>query len=251
MTKSQAGPFLSVVIPAYNERQRIASTLDAVTAYLVQQSYDWNVTVVDDGSCDDTSAVVTKCSAQESRIHLLPYSPNRGKGHAVRYGMQRVTGAWRLFMDADNATSIDHLESMLPLLDEQISDVIIGSRKISGARTIVSQPWWKESLGNLGGLLIRILVLPGIEDSQAGFKVFRSDVVERIFPLLTIDRWAFDVELLAVAKHFGYRIHEHPIRWFDDKNTKVKLMSYPEALLDVLRIRRRLKKRGLPDTPDP
>jgi dolichyl-phosphate beta-glucosyltransferase len=249
MSESQAGPFLSVVIPAYNEQQRLAATLDSVTAYLDGQDYDWDVTVVDDGSNDETSAIVRCHSASVSRIHLLQYSPNRGKGYAVRHGMQRVTGAWRLFMDADNSTSIDHLDAIRPFLDDATFDIVIGSRRAPGARTVVHQSWWKEALGDLGGLWIRGIALPGIKDSQAGFKIFRSDVAERLFPLLTLDRWAFDVELLAIAQHFGYSIHEHPIQWFNDPDTKVTPGSYVEALQDVLRVRHNLKH-GVYGAPD-
>ncbi|MEO2028385.1 MAG: dolichyl-phosphate beta-glucosyltransferase [Fuerstiella sp.] len=248
MPERQASSFLSVVVPAYNEQRLLMATLDSVTEYLDQQDYTWDVTVVDDGSSDETSAIVRDRSSTSSGVRLLQYLPNRGKGYAVRYGMQRVNGAWRLFMDADNSTSIEHLDEVLPLMDENW-DIVIGSRRTTGARTVVHQPWWKETLGDLGGLWIRTIALPEILDSQAGFKIFRSDVVERIFPLLTLDRWAFDVELLAVARHFGYRIHEIPIQWFDDPHSKVTSASYLQALLDVVRVRRNLK-RGVYDLPD-
>ncbi|HIE99301.1 MAG TPA: glycosyltransferase, partial [Fuerstia sp.] len=127
MPERQASSFLSVVVPAYNEQRLLMATLDSVTEYLDQQDYTWDVTVVDDGSSDETSAIVRDRSSTSSGVRLLQYLPNRGKGYAVRYGMQRVNGAWRLFMDADNSTSIEHLDEIRPLLMDGDCDVVIGS----------------------------------------------------------------------------------------------------------------------------
>lgn len=242
MPESQPSPFLSVVIPAFNEQQRLAGTIDSVTSYLEKQNYTWDITVVDDGSTDDTAVIVRDRQRCSDRVRLLQAAQNRGKGYAVRIGMQHVHGLWRLFMDADNSTTIDHLDEMLPLLADGRFDIVIGSRKARNSRTVVRQPRWKEALGDLGGLLIRTLVLPEIADSQTGFKILRNNVAERILPLLTIDRWAFDVELLAIAVQHGYRIHEAPVQWFNDIDTKVTLTSYAGALRDVLKVRRNLKR---------
>src|SRR5688572_12320893 len=196
--------FLSVVIPAYNEEKRLPHTLRAVLAYLKKQSYEWEIAIVDDGSTDGTAAFVKEVMQSEPRIKLLQYGENHGKGYAVRYGMTRVTGKYRLFMDADNSTTIDHFEKFLPYF-EQGYDVVIGSRDIEGADIAIHQALWKEKLGDLGNIWIRFWAVRGIRDTQAGFKVFADYAATAVFPYLTLDRWAFDVEALGVAQRKGFK----------------------------------------------
>ncbi len=238
MSASDTGTFLSVVIPAYNEELRLPQTLSAVVDYLRRQAYTWDVVVVDDGSRDRTTQVVETARAGDNRVRLLEYEVcgNHGKGYAVRYGMLHVSGKYRLFMDADNSTTVDHFERFLPLL-EGGADVVIGSRAAEGAEIAVHQAWWKEFLGVLGNRWIRFWAVPGIQDTQAGFKVFTAAATENVFPRLTIDRWGFDVEALAVARRRGYKIAERPIKWADDPNTKVGFKTYFEVLLEVVKIR--------------
>ncbi len=228
--------FLSVVIPAYNEQERLPHTLKAVETYLKKQNYTWEIAVVDDGSKDKTADLVRAASIVEPRIRLLQYGKNRGKGYAVRFGMTHVSGQYRLFTDADNSTTIDHFAKFLPLL-QQGFDVVIGSRDVKGADIAVHQPKWKELLGNLGNLWIQFWAVPGIKDTQAGFKVFTSKAAADVFPYLTIDRWGFDVEALAVAKQRGYKISEQPIRWVNDPNSKVSFKTYLEVLKEVVQVR--------------
>ncbi len=156
--------------------------------------------------------------------------------------MLHATGKYRLFMDADNSTAIDHIECFLPLLKSGC-DVVIGSRAVPGTQIVVRQPKWKEFLGKLGNRWIRFWAVPGINDTQAGFKVFRDDVACSIFPLLTIDRWAFDVELLAIARRRGYRIAEVPIRWTNYADSKVTIRSYFEVLIDAVQVRLNIWKK--------
>lgn len=242
MSETRSKPFLSVVIPAFNEQYNLPSTLESITSWLQTQNFAWDVTVVDDGSTDETGRIVSDWSREHEGVRLLQYRPNRGKGFAVCHGMTQVRGDWRLFTDADNSTSIDHVEQLLVKLEGGETDLVIGSRRTSGANIDVHQSWWKELFGDLGSLWIRAFAVPGIRDTQAGFKLVRGDAADRLFPLLTVERWAFDVELLAVAQHLGYRICEHPIRWSNDPNTKVSLGSYFQVLVDVLRIRRNLNR---------
>ena len=229
-------PFLSVVIPAYDEEARLPKTLQSVTSYLTKQDYSWEIAVVDDGSKDRTADVVREATVTEPRIKLLQYGPNRGKGYAVRYGMTHVAGEYRLFMDADNSTTIDHFAKFRPLFDMGF-DVVIGSRDIKGAEIAVHQSWFKERLGDLGNLWIQFWAVPGIWDTQAGFKVFKSDVAADVFPRLTIDRWGFDVEALAVARRLDYKISEQPIRWENDPNSKVSAKAYLDVLREVVEVR--------------
>ena len=228
--------FLSVVIPAYNEAKRLPATLKSVAAFLKSKPYAGEIIVVDDGSRDLTAQVVRAASIANHNIRLLQYGGNRGKGYAVRYGMVRGRGKFRLFMDADNSTTIDHFDKFYPLLSQGF-DVVIGSRDVAGAQIGVHQPWWKEKLGDLGNLWVQCWAVPGISDTQAGFKVFTDKATEAVFPALTIDRWGFDVEALAVARAKGYTISEQPIRWINDPNSKVKTSAYLEVLKEVVEVR--------------
>ncbi len=232
-------PYLSVVIPAYNEESRLPHTLRATIAYLQKQLYAWEIAVVNDGSKDKTADIVREFAMQEKRVSLLQYEGNRGKGYAVRYGMTHVHGEVRVFMDADNSTSIDHVEKFFPKLKEGY-DVVIGSRDVEGATISVHQAKWKELLGDLGNIWIQAWAVPGIKDTQAGFKMFTKRASEDVFPYLTIDRWGFDVEALAVARMKGYKISEQPIVWINDPNSKVSASAYVEVLKEVVQVRRNM-----------
>lgn len=229
-------PFLSVIIPAYNEENRLPATLKATRLYLQKQPYTWEIAVVNDGSRDRTSDVVKEARLMDSRVHLLQYGQNRGKGYAVRFGMLHTTGQFRLFMDADNSTTIDHFEKFLPWFEKGY-DIVIGSRDIAGADIAIHQPWYKELLGNLGNLWVQFWAVPGIRDTQAGFKVFTRTAAQAIFPHLTIDRWGFDVETLAVARLKGFKIAERPIHWVNDPNSKVSAGAYLDVLKEVVQVR--------------
>lgn len=228
--------FLSVVIPAYNEAKRLPKTLKATMKYLSEQDYSWEIAVVDDGSKDETADLVREASVVDSRVQLLQYGENRGKGYAVRYGMTHVSGEYRLFMDADNATTVDQVKNFLPYMSMGF-DVVIGSRDVPGADVAVHQPWWKEKLGDLGNLWIQVWAVPGIGDTQAGFKLFSAKASEEVFSRLTLDRWGFDVEALAVARRLGYKISERPIRWVNDPDSKVSVKAYLQVLREVVQVR--------------
>ncbi len=235
-------PHLSVVIPAYNEQRRLPGTLDEVLAYLARQSYDAEVLVVDDGSTDATAAVVRERIGGPIPLRLVTHSDgtNHGKGAAVRRGMLEAQGRFRLFMDADNSTTLDHVERFWPHFEDGC-DVVIGSRDVPGAHIAVHQPWYKELAGNLGNLIIRALVVPGVKDTQAGFKMLSQRSAEDVMPRLTVERWGFDVELLAVARRRGYRIQEVPINWVNAPNSKVRALTYLEVLGEVWQVRRNLR----------
>jgi dolichyl-phosphate beta-glucosyltransferase len=232
---------LSVVIPAYNEEKRIPNTLNDVMEYLKSQPYTSEVLVVDDGSKDGTAEAVRR---DPNNVELIQYpdGQNRGKGYAVRYGMMKATGKYRVFMDADNSTTINHVEQFFPLFEEGY-DVVIGSRDIKGANVAVAQSWIKELAGKLGNLFIRFMAVRGIHDTQAGFKMFTDRAADTVFPLLTIDRWGFDVEILAVACHKKLAIKEMPITWVNDEESKVKASAYLQVFGEVVRVRINLIKR--------
>lgn len=238
----EPGVKLSVVIPAYNEERRLPRTLDDVLSYLGAQTYRSEVIVSDDGSTDRTVAVARASDGGRVALRLVRAADkkNHGKGAAVRMGMLAALGAYRLFMDADNSTTVDHVERFWAFFQAG-HDVVIGSRDVPGSVVVVHQPWHKELAGNLGNVVVRSLAVPGIYDTQAGFKMFTAKVVADVFPKLTINRWGFDIEILAVARHLGYRIKEAPITWLNDPESKVKASTYVEVLGEVWRIRRNLR----------
>jgi dolichyl-phosphate beta-glucosyltransferase len=238
----QPHPHLSVVIPAFNEAQRLPETLRSVLGYLEAQPYDSEVLVVDDGSRDQTPEIVRKWLAKRVPVRLAqhPGGVNLGKGAAVRAGMLAAGGRFRLFMDADNSTTVDQVERFWPWLDKGF-DVVIGSRDVEGAVLPVRQPLYKVLAGDLGNMIIRMLVLPRIYDTQAGFKVLTARAALDIFPRLTIDRWGFDVEVLAVARWLGFRIKELPITWVNSPDSKVRSSAYLQVLREVWQVRRNLK----------
>lgn len=236
---------LSVVIPAYNEEPRLPGTLRHVLGYLSAQPYRSEVLVVDDGSRDASAAIVRGWPHGCVPVRLIwhPDRSNHGKGAAVRRGMTEAAGDFRLFMDADNSTTLDQVERFWPFF-EQGFDLLIGSRKIAGACVAVHQPWYKETAGRFGNLIIRLLAVPGIRDTQAGFKIFTRRSVEIIFPRLTVDRWGHDVEILVIARKHGLKFREVPITWINSPGSKVSLRSYLQVFVEVVRIRRNLS-RGL------
>ena len=228
--------FLSVIIPAYNEGKRIAKTLLAVDGFLRRQTYEYEIIVVDDGSKDKTAEVVETLKNQVQNLKLIDEKVNHGKGWAVRRGMLEARGQYRMFMDADNSTTIDQVINFLPYFNESY-DVVIGSRRIKGAVIAVKQPWIRDFLGGIFRLIVHALVPLRVADSQAGFKVFSQKAVEVIFKKQTIFRWAFDVEVLAIARLLGFRIKEVPIYWVNDLESHVKLSGMIKMLWEVWQVR--------------
>ena len=233
---------LSVVIPAYNEELRLPHTLGSVAGYLCLQAYGSEIIVVDDGSTDGTAKVVRAVATGKIPVRLCahPDGANRGKGASVKLGMQHASGDYRLFMDADNSTTIDQVERCWPAF-ERGCDVVIGSRKVAGAEIVVRQAWYKELAGRFGNLFIQLLVAPGISDTQAGFKAFTRRSAEEIFPRLSIDRWGFDFEIVAVSFALRHRVCEVPIRWVNSPDSKVRLGSYFQVLSEVWHVHRNCK----------
>lgn len=228
---------LSVIIPAYNEEKRIGQTLLAIGQYLSRQNYESEVITVNNNSKDKTVEIARQTGKDFKNFKVID-EPKPGKGHAVTAGMLAATGDLRLFTDADNSTSIDQIERMYPYLDQGY-DVVIGSLAVPGAKVIRDggEPLWRVILGKLGNKWIQIFAVWGINDTQRGFKVFTARAVQAIFPKLTIFGWGFDVEVLALAKKYKYKIKEVPITWDNDPDSKVNIWAYPQVLLQTLKVR--------------
>lgn len=232
-------PYLSVIIPAYNEEKRIAHTLKRIKEYLSQQDYSYEVLVVVDGAKDKTAEAAEGFAAGWPQLKIIKNKINHGKGYVVRQGMLEAKGEYRVFTDADNSTDIKHLEKLLPKF-KQGFDVAIGTRDyrdVIGATQAVPQSKFKRFLGDAGNLFIQFLVVPGIWDTQAGFKGFTAEATQKIFSRTTIDRWGFDVEVLALVKEFGYKIAKIPLYWENDVQSHVKFSSYLGVLRDTIKVR--------------
>lgn len=228
-------PYLSVIIPAYNEARRISKTLLDIDKKLSAQTYEYEVIVVNDGSTDNTAEVVKSFLGTVKNLKVIDNQLNSGKGAVVKQGMLEAKGAIRLFTDADNSTSIDQFEKMIPYFKEY--DVVIGSRAVKGAVLDPAEPWYRQIPGKMGNIFIQLLLLPGIWDTQCGFKAFKEEAAEKIYPLMKITRWGFDAEALALAKHFGLRVKEMPVHWQNDVFSHVKLSAYLQVLIETIKIR--------------
>lgn len=231
--------YLSVIVPSYNEEKRITKTLNIISDFLKKQSYTYEIVVAADGPKDKTIDIVKDLSLTMPNIVLIDRKQNKGKGYTVKEGMLKARGKIRLFTDADNSTDISYFEKMQPLFDKGY-DIVITTRDpkdAPGATQEVSQAWYKRLMGNMGNLYIQIFAVPGIWDTQNGFKAFRDYAAEKIFPKTKIERWAFDVEVLALARKFNYKIGIVPIHWINDLSSHVSLAAYFKVLLDVLKIR--------------
>ena len=242
-------PHLSVIIPAYNEEKRISATLLDIDKYLSRQNYQYEIIVVSDGSTDDTVNVVRNLKSQISNLKVIDNKKNCGKGCVVKQGMLEAKGEYRLFTDADNSTTIDHLDKFWPFFSaprgrdlasggKEGYDTVIGSIEIKGAKIKEEAAWYRRLLGKYSKYVIRILAgLWEIHDSQRGFKLFTAKAAEKIFPKQTIMRWGFDIEILVLAKKMGFKIKEVPVNWSNPGESKVTLKSYIKTFQELLKIK--------------
>jgi dolichyl-phosphate beta-glucosyltransferase len=229
-----AGPGLSVVIPAFNEAARLPRTLERVRAFLQARGGSHEVLVVDDGSTDGTAALAR--GAGGAWLTVLENGVNRGKGFSVRRGMLAARGERRLMSDADLSTPIEELDALWARMDQGY-DVVIASRALPQSRVEVHQGAFRENIGRLFNLLVRTAALPGLRDTQCGFKLFSAAAAEAAFSRTRLDGFAFDVEALFVARALGFRVAELPVVWRNDAATRVGWWKGMAAFADVLRIR--------------
>jgi dolichyl-phosphate beta-glucosyltransferase len=234
--------YLSVIIPAYNEEKRLPKTLEEINNYLRKQNFESEIIVVSDGSTDRTCEIVEKLKSQIPNLKLICEKINRGKGYGVKIGMLNAKGKYRLFTDADNSTPISEIEKFWPEF-EKGADVVIASRDIKGAILNPPQTLFRRFVGEVFKYLRKIIVgLWEIQDTQCGFKCFKGEVAEKIFPKCKIERFAFDPEVLLIAKKMGFKIKEVPVYWKNDLRSKVKFKSMVKMLIDLFKIRINLLK---------
>ncbi|WP_327328421.1 glycosyltransferase family 2 protein [Streptomyces sp. NBC_01210] len=240
------GVDLSVVVPAYNEEGRLRPTLDAICAHLRAEPGrwgNWELIVVDDGSCDATAKIAQEAAAEEQRIHLVSSDGNRGKGSALRLGVLASYGRRVLITDADLATPIEELDRLDKQLAAEDSAAAIGSRAHPDSRIEVHQRRMREWLGRMGNRLIRAVAVSGIHDTQCGFKLFDGDKARAAFADSRLDGWGIDVEILRFFRRQGWRVTEVPVRWSHQAGSKVRPLDYGKVLLELLRLRARAVRR--------
>lgn len=234
-------PYLSVIFPAYNEEKRIPATLEKTYGYLKKQKYSWEIIVVDDGSSDETVSRVQTLSHKIPNLRIIDNKKNKGKGGVVKQAMLESKGEWRLFTDADNSTPIDQIEKLWKYKEEY--PVIIGSRYIGKGSIKKAQPWYRKVISRASNLLIKLLAVKGIEDTQCGFKLFKAEAAEKIFPHQTIMRWAFDIEILGLAQKLNLPIKEVAVNWYNSAESKVRAVkALFRSFVELIKIWWRLKK---------
>ncbi len=230
----ESQPLVSVIIPSYKEGERIGTTLLEVGKYFKQKDMSYEILVVVDGSPDNTAEVARNYALQMDNIRVIDNPENHGKGYVVRQGLLEATGKYRLFMDADGSTSITHLESFFPALEEG-NDVVIGSRDIEGSFIQVHQPRYREIMGDMGNWAIRIVLgLWSYKDTQCGFKVLTAEAAEQVASRMVVDRFGFDYELIILAHKLGFKVKQLPVRWMNEEGSTVGGLFGPNGFIQVL-----------------
>ena len=232
---ARASRDVSIVVPAFNEESRIGATLDDLSRFLAAQPWQWEVRVVDDGSADSTCRIVEDWQGREPNI-VLQREPHRGKGGAVKAGLLASTARFRFICDADLSMPVGELPRFLP---PQLADfdVAIGSREGVGARR-VGEPMIRHVAGRIFNYAVQRLTIPGINDTQCGFKMFTGAAADAIFPHVTVDGWAFDIEVLSIARARAMRIVEVPIEWHYRRASQLSLVRDGASMFrELLRIR--------------
>lgn len=236
-------PYLSVLIPAYKEGERIGHNLLEIDHYLKGKDYSYEIIVLVDGSPDNTAEIASNYALRIPHLRVINNSENHGKGYVVRQGLLEGKGRYRLFLDADGSTSITHLDTFLPHF-EAGCDVVIGSRKVEGAFVQVHQPRYREIMGEGGNWLIRILLgLWRYPDTQCGFKMLTAEAADAVASRMVVDRFGFDFELIVLAEKLGFRIKQLPVRWMNEEGSTVSLTGkngFIQVLIDLFKTRWRL-----------
>jgi dolichyl-phosphate beta-glucosyltransferase len=228
---------ISIVIPAFNEAKRICSTLRKIDTYFEIRAQPFEIIVVDDGSTDNTADVVLAESQESKSVRLLSNRSNKGKGFSVRRGVLNSTYSLILMSDADLSTPIEEVEKLFFWLSRGY-DIAIGSRGLRESEILERQPWYRQNMGRVFNLFVKMLVLGGINDTQCGFKLFPEETAKKLFSVTKIDGFAFDVEILFLARKSEYKIKEVPVRWINSPSSKVRILQDSFLMFfDLIRIR--------------
>ncbi len=234
---------LSIVFPAFNEEERIEKSLNRTREYCIANVPDYEVIVVDDGSKDNTAKIVFAMTQRWPLLRLIKLPQNRGKGAATRQGVLAAKLEWILCSDVDLSTPIQDVEKLLAATEQ--APVVIGSRSIEGANIARRQPWYRVLMGRFFNVLARLSGVPGYLDTQCGFKLYRRDAARSIFERSTVDGFAFDVEVLLLARKLGLNVAEVPVVWLNDERSKVRVFrDPPKMFLDVIKVRWRHRNFG-------
>lgn len=226
-------PHLSFIIPAYNEASRIVPSLAKAQAYFAAQAYTTEILVVNDGSTDDTTSVAKSVGG----VRVLEQPRNMGKGAAVRRGMMEAKGEFRIFSDADFSTPIYETARVLERLQDR-ADICIGSRGVDTTLVKKHQPWYRETLGKMVNIVVQAAFIPGISDTQCGFKGFRAAAAEAVFSRAQLNGWMFDLEALYIASKLHLRIDEIPVEWYNDERSTVSFRHSWQIIREILSIKR-------------
>jgi len=223
---------ISIIIPAYNEEKRLSRTIVDLSSFLKSNNIESEILIVNDGSTDNTS----RLDMPASNIRMINLFKNIGKGGAVKEGVLSSMGDIIIFIDSDNSINTGHIKEAVALLDNEY-DIVIGSRELKDSITIKDQPRIRKIVGRIFSFLVKLIRLSSIEDTQCGFKAFKSNAAREIFKKAKIKRFAFDVEILCIAKVDGYRVKEIPVKWINNEDSRVTFKSIFVMLLDIIRIR--------------
>lgn len=236
-------PYLSVIIPAYKEGERIGHNLLEIEKFLSGKDFTYEILVIVDGSPDNTAEIAGNYSSQVKNLRVISNPENNGKGYVVRQGLLESKGQYRVFLDADGSTSITHLDKFLPEFEKGF-DVVIGSRDIEGAFIQVHQPKHRELMGDMGNWLIRIVLgLWSYPDTQCGFKMLSGKAAQEVASRMVVDRFGFDFELIVLAEKLGFKVKQMPVRWLNEEGSTVGLTGkngFTQVLIDLFKTKWRL-----------
>ena len=229
-------PYLSVVIPTHNEAKRLPLTLVDIDRHLSKSKHTYEILVVDSGSTDGTFDIASKFTKMISNLKVLEVSRSVGIGGALKKGILQATGKYKLFMEADNSTTIDHFEKMQSLLRDGCK-VVVGARYMKESKLKPSKNIIRSIVDGLGNLFIQILLMPGARDTQCGFKCFNADIADEVFKLQRSKGWAFNIEILVLSKRLGYKMGEIPVSWVNNPGSRESFTGYLYIFIEIFKVR--------------
>lgn len=235
-------PFLSLILPAHNEAERLPQALNQLKKFIDQQAYDCEVLLIENASTDDTAAIANEFQIEFPQLKIIRLG-QPGKGNAIRAGMLAATGQYRFMADVDFSMPVEEIRKFLPPELPQ-PQVAIASREKPGSKRI-GEPFYRHLIGRVFNFFVRILVLPGLQDTQCGFKCFSAEAAERIFPRQTLEGWSFDVEVLAIARELGFEVVEVPITWMYQPGSRISILKDSWRMFGDLLVIRSNKRKGL------